>query len=161
MLFILCSCGYHLVKERAVELPAGIKSLAVPLAKNRTIEAGLEDVFTQELIKRLRADGRVMVLPPGQAEGELRCTIRELSIHPVSFTKDGRVAVASASLAAECILVKTHSEGVAWISGPLTAVEEYPVGNDYLHNETIKAQALQQVVQDLSGSVRSLLLDRF
>jgi len=161
MAALLSSCGYHLVRERAVELPAGIKSLAVPLAKNRTIEAGLEDVFTQELIRRLRADGRVPVVEPGRAEGELRCVLTELTIHSVSFDQNGRVAVASARLAAECELVKPPAEGAAWRSGELRAAEEYPVGEDYLHNETIKSQALQQAVQDLSESVRSLLFDQF
>jgi outer membrane lipopolysaccharide assembly protein LptE/RlpB len=158
---LLSSCGYHLVRERVVELPAGIKTLAVPLAKNRTIEAGLEDVFTQELIQRLRADGRVPVVEPGRADGELRCVLTELTIHSVSYDKNGRVVVASARMAAECELVKPPAEGAAWRSGELNAVEEYPVGDDYLHNEDIKAQALKQAVQDLSESVRSLLFDRF
>jgi hypothetical protein len=121
----------------------------------------LGGLFTQELIRRLRADGRVTILPPGKAEGELKCELKGLDISAVSYTWEGRVAAESARLSADCRLVLTGAEGAAWKSGALSAVEEYPVGDNYLLNEQVKAQALKEAVKDLSESVRSLLLDSF
>ncbi len=156
---VLHSCSYRLVTDDRVELPAGISNVSIALATNRTIEAGLEDLFTQELIRRLRADGRMEIVAAGAAE--LRCSLDELRISPVSYNEQGRVAVESASVLARCQLVVPGSGSVAWSSGLLGAAEEYPVGDNYLSNEQAKARALGEVVKDLSESVRSLLLDAF
>ena len=155
------ACGYRLVRKQAASLPAGVKSLAIPLAKNLTIEAGLEDMFTQELIKRFRADGRVSVLEPGKADAELRCTLSQLTISPASFGPDGRARTDVAQLTIECALVAPAAETVLWKSGPLAASEEFPIGDNYLLDEDVKAKALSEICLDLSESVRSLLLDAF
>ena len=156
------SCQYSLVKEHEASLPAGVNSLAIPLAKNFTIEAGLEDMFTQEMSKRLSADGRIAVVPADfGAEAELRCVMRDLSTQPVSFTKEGRAAAESITLEAECSLVAPDSESLIWKSGPLAASEEYPLTDNYLANEDGKARALAEICRDISESVRSRLLDSF
>jgi hypothetical protein len=133
----------------------------VPLAKNRTIEAGLEDMFTNELIQRLSADGRVLIVAPGEAEADLNCTLTELKIQPRAYNRAGMVSVERAQLTIECVLNAPQTESVIWKSGGLTQSEEYPLGNDYLANEDQKALALREVCRDLSESVRSLLLDSF
>lgn len=163
ILFSLFSagCPYQLVREGEVSLPGGIKSLAIPLAQNQTIEAGLDDMFTQELIKRFRSDGRVLILEPGMADAELRCQLLELKISPVGYTREGRVRAESAALSVECGLVAPSSGYRLWKTRRLTAAEEYPVGDDYLANEDQKARALLEVCRDLSETVRSLLLDSF
>lgn len=158
---LVSACPYQLVKDAPVELPAGIKSLAIPLARNLTIEAGLEDRFTQELIKSFRADGRVVLLPPGRADAELQCALEKLEIATVAYSKEGRTNAESAAVTAQCVLVTPASQSQIWKTGDLTAAEEYPVGNDYLANENVKAAALAQVCLDLAESIRSLLLDRF
>ena len=155
------SCSYHLVREGRGSLPSGLTSISVPLAENRTMEAGLEDMFTQELIKRLRADGRVEVMAPGQADAELRCTLKSLNTWPVSYSPEGKIFAERVSLGAECALVIPESESVVWKSGSLSAAEEYGVSDDYLLNEEAKARALLEAARDISEHVRSTLLDPF
>jgi outer membrane lipopolysaccharide assembly protein LptE/RlpB len=117
-------------------------------------------VFTQELIKRLAADGRVTIVPPnGQAE--LRCVMRDISLHNVSYTREGRVAAASVTIEADCSLVSPQSESLIWSTGRLTRSEEFPVGDNYLANENAKAAAILQICRDLSETVQNELLDSF
>jgi len=153
----LIGCPYRLVREDSSRLPAGIRTLSVPLAKNHTIEAGLEDIFTNELIRRLAADSRVEVVEHGEAE--LGCELVELKVSAASYTREGKIASETLSLKARCDLVLADSGSVAWRSGPLYVREEYPVGGDYLMNERARETALGEAARDMSESVRSLLLD--
>jgi outer membrane lipopolysaccharide assembly protein LptE/RlpB len=161
LLALLCSCPYRLVKENAAPLPSRLQSLAVPLARNQTIEAGLEDVFTQALIQRLRSDGRATVLPVGKAEAELRCKLKSLDTRTTAYTREGRTGAESVTVTVECGLVAPGSGSVAWSSGELVADEEYPVGDNYLQNEQARAAALRQVCARIADTVRALLLDPF
>jgi len=154
------SCGYKLVREPSARLPSGVSSISIPLARNLTLEAGLEDVFTQELIKRLSADGRVTILP-AQGQAELRCVMRDISTHPVSFTREGRVAAESVTIEAECALLAPESESLIWSSGPAARSEEYPVGDNYLANEDAKAAAINEICRDLSETMQNALMDSF
>lgn len=154
-------CGYHLVREKRATLPAGVSSIAVILAKNRTIEAGLEDVFTMELKKRLAADRRAPMVPPGQADAHLKCTLEAIQVVPVSFNQEGRISAEGVIVQASCNLVIPDSESVVWQTGSLAASEEFPVGNDYLVNEEAKQRAIEECARDLAESVRTLLFDDF
>jgi len=160
-LFLFAGCSYKLVKESGKSLPADLKTVFIPLAENRTIEAGLEDTFTQELKQTLQSDGRINLAGPGVADSELRCRLQKLRTRPSSYSKQGRVLVEKISLQARCRLVVPETDSTVWSSGDITASEDYPVGPDYLNNERQKAVALREVCRDVSESVRSLLLDSF
>ncbi len=160
-LFLLTACPYKLVKESRKSLPADLKTVFIPLARNGTIEAGLEDTFTRELIKTLRADGRISLTGPSTADAELRCRLEKLRTSPSSYSKQGRVIVERVSLQAQCRLVVPETDSTVWNSGDIIASEEYPVGPDYLNNERQKSAGLREVCRDISESVRSLLLDSF
>lgn len=155
------SCSYRLVSERSASLPSGVNDISIPLARNLTIEAALEDVFTMELIQRLSADGRVEILTSGEADAELRCVLEEITTHPVSYTREGRISAESVIIEGECSLVVPESESVVWRSGRLTASEEYPIGDNYLANEDARSAAILEVCKDLTESVRHALLDSF
>lgn len=159
LVLLACSCGYNLVRESGVELPAGVESISVPLARNLTIEAGLEDRFTKTLIERLAADGRVDI--GRDSPDQLRCRVTDLTVTASSYSAEGRIATQTARVKAECSLHVGGSGSVAWTTGPLEASEEYPVGNDYILNEEAKERAIGEALAYLAETVRSLLLDSF
>jgi outer membrane lipopolysaccharide assembly protein LptE/RlpB len=161
LLALLSACSYRLVRDGARLPAAGIESVAVPLSRNQTTEAGLEDAFTQALLERLRADGRVRVAPAGQAQAELRCTLKALEVGNSSYDRNGRETASQATLRAECRLVATDGGANIWSTGEVSASEQYPVGNDPLANESARAAALAEICRDLAETVRALLLDSF
>ncbi len=154
-------CGYKLVRESDAALPSGVKSVSVKLVKNQTIEAGLEDVFTQELIRRLESDGRIDVRRDGSAEAGLECVITDLNVRPKTYSAQGRISVEEAEMKTRCKLVIPDSESVIWKTGTIVSREEYPVGNDYILNEEAKERAILEACVDTSESIRSRLLDSF
>lgn len=162
LLLAVPACGYRLAGPDSARLPsAEIKSLAVPLARNLTIEAGLEDLFTMELIRALRADGRVPVVEPGRAATELRCSLTGLATRSAAYDESGRELAAQYSFKARCRLVAVSSGAEVWDTGELSAAEEYPVGNDPLQNEAAREAAFRKSCAELADTVRALLLDSF
>ncbi|MFO8057212.1 MAG: LPS assembly lipoprotein LptE [bacterium] len=158
---LLAGCSYHLVRESRKSLPGELESVFIPLARNGTIEAGLEDTFTQELIRTLRADGRINLAGPSTADARLQCELKKLRTTPASYSEQGRILVENVVLEAECRLIIPETDSTVWSSGVVRASEEYPLGTDYLNNERQRAVALREVCRDISESVRSLLLDSF
>ena len=108
------ACGYHLVGKQ-VSLPGGGKELYVPLLKNKTLEAGLEDFVTQELRKQLLADGRILLSP--DAPAELRGVITGVTRTPMSFSALGRVNVERERITAEFRLVRKAGSETLWHVG--------------------------------------------
>jgi len=161
LLALLSACSYRLVRDGARLPSSQIDSVTVPLARNQTIEAGLEDRFTQVLLERLRADGRVTVAEAGQAAAEMRCALKSLRTDNVSYDSAGRAAAARATVTAECRLVEPASGTVIWSSGERIASEQYPLGNDPLVNEAARDAALAEICRDLAETFRALLLDSF
>ena len=156
--FAFATCGYHLA-GKVVSLPGGGRELMVPLMKNQTLEAGLEDLMTQELRGQLLSDGRVQVR--SSAPVELRGTLTRLDRTPVSFSNLGRVNVERVQVTAEFRLVRRSDGQVLWQSGELSADEEYPAEEDPLVTERAREQALHEVAEDLCEGAIELLLGDF
>jgi len=159
-LFVLfaAACGYRLVGKHAA-LPGGGTELSVPLLKNQTLEAGLEDIIAQELRKQLLSDSRLRLRP--EAPVELRGTITGATRQPMSFSNLGRVNVEREKVTAEFRLVRSAGGEVLWQSGELSADEEYPVGTDPLETERARERALREVAEELVETAVELLLNDF
>ena len=156
--FLAGACGYRLVGKQ-VALPGGGKELYVPLLKNKTLEAGLEDDVTQELRKQLLADGRVQLNP--DAPVELRGVITEVTRTPMSFSALGVVNVERERISAEFRLVRKTGSEILWQSGELTADREYPMSSDPLDTDRARERALREAAEDLAKTALELLLGNF
>jgi hypothetical protein len=152
------ACGYHLVGKE-VSLPGGGKELNLPLLKNQTLEAGLEDLVTQALRGHLLADGRIRLR--ADAPVELRGAITGATRTPMSFSNLGRVNVERERITAEFRLVGKAGGEALWQSGELSADEEYPVFADPLETERARERALREAAEDLAETALELLLGNF
>jgi len=158
ILVLTAGCGYRLVGKQ-VSLPGGGTELDLPLLKNKTLEAGLEDLVSQELRKHLLADGRIRL--SSDAPVELRGVITGVTRTPMSFSSLGRVNVERERITAEFRLVRKAGGEALWESGELSADEEYPVTADPLETERARERALREAAEDLAGTALELLLGNF
>jgi hypothetical protein len=157
-LFLAAACGYRLVGSQ-VSLPGGGTELDLPLVKNKTLEAGLEDLVSQELRKRLLADGRIRL--SSDAPVELRGVITGVTRTPMSFSSLGRVNVERERITAEFRLVRKAGAEPLWESGELSSDEEYPVTADPLETERARERALREAAEDMAKTALELLLGNF
>jgi len=159
-LFSLSACGYHLLGKE-VNLPGGVSKIYVEPAHNKTMEPGLEQIFTQGLLEFMHADGRVQLAKKENADAILKSDLVELNEIPVAFDRYGRATLLQISLRAHSVLIATRENKKLWDSGSLIEREEYPVGDDFLQNDRLRKEALNQMSQRMSRILVELLTSGF
>jgi len=160
LLICFFSCEYHLLGKE-VHLPGEVSRIYVEPAQNKTLEAGLEQVFTQRLLEHLQADGRVKLVKQAEAEAILRSELLGTRDQPVSFDEFGRVALIQVEVSAIATLIAAKENKKLWDSGILREREEYPVGDNFLRNDQLRKMALNQASIRLSRVIVELLTGDF
>lgn len=127
-------CGYALV-GKGVTTDASIKRIGVPLFKDTTGRAGLDQKVTHKVVEELLRRGRFDVVPDTQGvdaivEGELIA----YNAVPVGFTGEdsGRTQADrySISLVARVRYTKVGAAEPLWSSDSFSFRDEYEVGSD-------------------------------
>src|SRR5579885_844034 len=78
----LAGCaGYHLgaIKPKFM---ADVKTIAVPVFHNDTLEERIETVVTNTVIKQFQQDGTFKIVPTDQADAVLDATIKDIKRSP-------------------------------------------------------------------------------
>src|SRR2546430_17093729 len=80
-------CGYSIRGN----LPAHIKTVAVPVFVNRTTEPGLEDVITRAVVDAFTTNSGLKVVDPQRADSILEGEIVGYQLQPLAFTPGANV----------------------------------------------------------------------
>ena len=88
-LFLLCSCGYQLVREKGI-YGGDISSIYIPVFKNLTYEPNLSQYVTYVFSKELLATGLFTINKEG-SDGYLDGTITRIAATPTSMSIQGVV----------------------------------------------------------------------
>lgn len=156
----MLGCGYHLLGKE-VHLPGGVSRVYVETAKNDTMEAGLEQIFTQRLLERLRADGRITLVGKDEADAVLQSELLKSVDQPMAYNKFGRGALLQVEISARVTLVASKENKKLWDSGVLREREEFPVGDDFLATDRLRDKALNQISIRLTRVAVELLTSGF
>src|SRR5262245_64732893 len=86
LLLLAAGCGYTLSSV----LPSHIKSLAVPVFANSTVEFGIADDVTRAVQDAFQHEGRLVLRPEKEADSVLRGTVTLYRNRPFSYTQEER-----------------------------------------------------------------------
>ena len=84
---LVTGCGYSLRGN----LPAHIKSVAVPLFKNRTSEPGVESFLTVAIVEAFSTNGRLRVVRPEQADSILDGEVIGYQVQSIAYDPQSNV----------------------------------------------------------------------
>jgi hypothetical protein len=86
LLLAFCGCGYHTLGA-ATHLPAGVKTLSVPVFATRTEAYHTETVMTQAVIREFATRTRLRVTPSDSADADavLHGTILKEAVTPLTY----------------------------------------------------------------------------
>jgi hypothetical protein len=87
-LLIISSCVHY---SMAGSLPAHINSIAIPIVENQTVEFGMSESVTENLLVKFNEENILRVTDENQATSILRGTITRVTDAPYTFTKDEAV----------------------------------------------------------------------
>jgi hypothetical protein len=150
---MLLSCGYQLVQEKGI-FGGDIKSLYVPVFKNRTYEPHasmyVTDAFTRELI----STGLFQINKEG-SDGYIEGTIQNARIIPSTMNKDGIVIEKNIAVDIELALFRKNGGFIKrWT---LSDSESYRVDN-LAYEDYNKREAMRRISGRLARRFSSFLL---
>jgi len=154
-LVFLGGCGYKLA-GKGTHLPPGVASIAIPTLVNKTLEPGIEIVFTQALLKEFIQDRRVSVVDRKEADSIFEGVIKSFLIFSVSYDKSGYALEYQTIVTMDITLKKRNGE-VLWNEKDLMERAWYRTNPSVIGNEDNRVNAIQQVAKSLAERI----LNRF
>jgi len=154
------ACGYHL-RGTGGALPPGIKSVSIPVFKNRTTRYELDIKLTRAVIEEMVARGRVAVAAePERADAVLDGEILSFSATPVGFTGQAWADHYTITVTAKVVLKDRTTEKVLFSNPSFVYVDEYevPPGRDF---ESVESDAIDRVAEKFARSLVVAILEGF
>jgi outer membrane lipopolysaccharide assembly protein LptE/RlpB len=160
-LFItLWGCGYRL-EGRETPLPPGIQTIAIPTMANQTLEPGIENAFTEAMIREFNLDGRLKVVSEKRADSILEGSIEDFFISSISYDVSGFASEYRAIVTVGATLRRPDTGEILWSVPSLRDTQDYKVTSNVLSNEARKQEAIEEIARQLAGTVHDLIMERF
>jgi len=165
-MLILSGCGYALVGKGTVVDPS-IKKIGVPMFKDATGKAGLDQKITQKVTEELLKRGRFDVVQAATGvdalvEGELLT----YTVVPVGFSEDSAAGRTQASryaiaLTARVKYGKVGEKEPIWASDSFQFRDEYDIGSDPATFFDREDQALERLATSFARNLVAAMLEAF
>jgi hypothetical protein len=158
-------CGYALVGKGITSDPS-IKRIGVPLFKDRTGKAGLEQKITARVVEELLKRGRFTVVQETTGvdaivEGE----ITSYNTTPVGFTTTGATPTQASRYAinvtAKVVYRKIGQKEPIWQSEMFSYRDEYDMGEDPATFFDREDQTIDRIAQAFGRNLVAAMLEAF
>jgi len=106
--FFFTGCGYQ-IAGRGAHIPEGVRTIAIPVFENKTLEPIVEEEFTPVVIREFLRDSRIEVVNRPQAGLVLRGSVTSYKESPLSFDQDQNVLEYRITIVTHLILVRQSS----------------------------------------------------
>ena len=160
IIIALCGCGYRFVggpSSGAAETPA----IVGPVIENHTRHPGLDLILAEAIAQRFIIERRPFVKHTAEADTILRCTIRSLDIHPISFRRNLTAREYRVTMTLDAALEQQGKALTVWKSEGLTLIRTYRVQNTIQATEREKKAALETLSFDAAAIIADGILRGF
>jgi outer membrane lipopolysaccharide assembly protein LptE/RlpB len=156
-LFIVAGCGYHMA-GRGGHLPAGAKTIAIPVFSNKTMEPIVEEELTPAVIREFMKDGRIEVVDSSMADVILTGSVVSFTESPLSFDSNQNVLEYRITVTTHLRLVRGPPSSETLWEKDITTSAEYSVSSDVMSTKASKLLALKEIARNLAEEVTDRVL---
>ena len=162
-LLSLAGCGYALV-GKGVTVDPTIRRIGVPLAKDRTGKAGLDQRVTKAVIEELQKRGKFEVVQTAEGVDALvDIELTSYNVAPVAF--EGAAGATQASryaivLGSRVRYGKTDSKEPIWSNDYFSYRDDYDLGDSLTFFDR-EDQAIDRLTQAFARQLVSAMLEAF
>lgn len=156
-LLFFWGCGYHLRGDET-SLGPEIRSVAIPIFANRTVETGIESVITEALAEKFIATRRLSVTTQGLADALLTGTVQSFTASPVAVTTATQVSTEYRATVTLEFTLKDQKNGKVLLRESMSDWRNYPVVSDLNATEQNKKEAIRQISVLLAERMYELIL---
>jgi outer membrane lipopolysaccharide assembly protein LptE/RlpB len=154
---LLAGCGY----STHGSLPDHIKTVAVPIFKNRTLEPGVESAITSGVVNAFSSGGRVKVVPIDEADAVLQGEVVGYSLDGLSFDTNANVRAYRLRLVLNVEFRDVRRSAMLWRQEGLSETSDFQVAGQVSDTIARGQGALQQAAAEIGRKVVNLAVDRF
>jgi len=154
---LLAGCGY----STRGSLPDHIKTVAVPIFKNRTLEPGVESAITSGVVNAFSSGGRVKVVPLDEADAVLQGEVVGYSLDGLSFDTNANVRAYRLRLVLNVEFRDVRRSALLWRQEGLSETSDFQVAGQVSDTIARGQGAVQQAAAEIGRKVVNLAVDRF
>ena len=154
---LLAGCGY----STRGSLPAHIKTVAVPIFKNRTLEPGVESAITSGVVNAFSSGGRVKVVSIDEADAVLQGEVVGYSLDGLSFDTNANVRAYRLRLVLNVEFRDVRRSAMLWRQEGLSETSDFQVAGQVSDTIARGQGAVQQAAAEIGRKVVNLAVDRF
>lgn len=159
---IMPGCGYHTAGP-ATHIPAGTRTIGVPIFATRVQNFNTEVDFTKAVIRELdtRTKYRVLTNPDADADAHLAGTILTQSIAPLTYdSASGQTASYLVTITAKVVLTARDGR-VLYQNDAVPFREQYQSTQDLNGFIQEDGPAIRRLSQDFARTIVSNMLESF
>ena len=154
---VLAGCGY----STKGSLPDHIKTVAVPIFKNRTLEPGVDSAITSGVVNAFSSGGRVKVVPIDEADAILQGEVVAYSLEGLAFDRNANVQAYRLRLVLNVEFRDVKRSAMLWRQEGLSETSDFQVQGQVSDTIARARGAVSQAAVEIGRKVVNLALDRF
>jgi outer membrane lipopolysaccharide assembly protein LptE/RlpB len=152
---VLGGCGY----STQGNLPPHIKSVAVPMLKNRTLQPGIESAITSAVIRALST--RLRLVPAEQADSILEGEIVGYSAQGIGFDRSANITAYRVQVTVNAEFRDLRNNAVLWREQGLTVTSDFSVQGSVSDTLSREAGASAQAADEIGRKIVNAAVERF
>jgi len=157
---LAATCGYRL-RGTGTSLPPGIKTISVPVFKNRTTRFELDVKLTRAVVNELVARGKVEIsADPATADAVLEGEITGFRASPIGFSGANQADRYNVTVTAKVALKDRRSAATLFDNPDFVYQQEYdvPPGTSF---ESLESEAIEKIAEKFARSLVVAVLEGF
>lgn len=169
--FFFAGCGYQ-IAGRGGHIPEGVRTIAIPVFENKTLEPIVEEELTPVVIREFLRDSRIEVVNRSRAGLVLQGSVTSYKESPLSFDQDQNVLEYRITVITHLVLVRQERDatpnvlpdgssnglgGILW-ERDVTESAEYRASSDVMSTRVAKLLALREIARNLAQNAADRVL---
>lgn len=154
LLVALTGCGYHIGTRHDLIAGVKVRSMAIPVARNRSLHPGAEVALTRALRLVIGRNGALRMTSSHSAQVLLLCAVRAVQITPLAtpVSPDGTLSLVQyrLTLTADLRVVSRETRETIWTLAGLQETAEFLTGSRPVETEANSRWALQRAAERLA-----------
>lgn len=154
---VIGGCGYSLRGN----LPAHIRTVAVPVFANRTQEPAVENFLTRAVLDAFVTSGRLRVVRPEEADAILRGEVVGYRLDSLSYDPRANVREYRLTVTLNLEFRDARRNAVLWRQEGVQEKADFRVPGQVSATITHEEAALRAAAVDIGRAIVNLAVDRF
>jgi hypothetical protein len=142
-------------------LPPEVRSVAIPIFGNRTIQTGIESEVTQALAEKFISARRLPVNAQSSADALLTGTVKSFTTSPVAVTTSTQVSTEYRATMTVEFTLSGQKDGKVFFREEMSEWRNYPVVSDLSVTEQNKWEAIRRISALLAERIYERVLGDF